>query len=217
MLQAVVFLVTACRKEMSFSPLATWRGWLENTLKERVRLGRPDTAKCATAINVLLLHLQSSEGKSTMSRETEPVKSSFRRRRSCTLHGSGTWKWYIWRCLLGRGAVERARRHFRIAGLSWRGRLAPGQAGMLYQILLSSQMGRISLPKVWFLFGRESQSEKKTDLGRGARQAGPQPARAARKPAPLPPLVLVRRAHEGASGPYGQLFHQQSLRRSSRG
>ena len=39
----------------------------------------------ATSANMPLLRLQSSEGKFTTSREIEPVRRSFRRRRSCTL------------------------------------------------------------------------------------------------------------------------------------
>ena len=53
-------------------------------------------------LNVPLLRLQSSEWKFTVSREIEPVRRSFCRRRSCTFT-----KWHIW-CLREKGGVSGA-------------------------------------------------------------------------------------------------------------
>ena len=47
--------------------------------------------KRATSVNMLLLRLQSSEGNFTMSREIEPVRRSFCRRRKLHVYGTGTF------------------------------------------------------------------------------------------------------------------------------
>ena len=52
--------------------------------------------KRATSANMPRLHLQSSEGKFTMSLEIEPVRRSFCRHGSCTF----LQKWHVW-CLPG--------------------------------------------------------------------------------------------------------------------
>ena len=45
----------------------------------------------ATSVNVQLLRLRSSKGKFIMFREIEPVRRSFRRRRSCTFTEVALW------------------------------------------------------------------------------------------------------------------------------
>ena len=83
----------------------------------------------ATSVNTSLLRLQSSEGKFTTSREIEPVRRSFRRRRSCTFteaarlvpsgvfiwgfvynftnYDFGKNPWFLWRNILPEGLESR--------------------------------------------------------------------------------------------------------------